>query len=55
MHFPSKRIPLIASHFVAAVAIAVLIGWIFAIEPLMTVLPGPISMNTWWWCKVASP
>ena len=45
MHFRSKRIPLIASHFVAAVAIAVLIGWIFAIEPLMTVLPGLVRMK----------
>jgi hypothetical protein len=45
MRLPSKFAPMIAAGLVAAIAIAVLIGWIFDIGPLMTVLPGFIRMK----------
>ncbi|MGH9418972.1 MAG: GGDEF domain-containing protein, partial [Thermoanaerobaculia bacterium] len=41
-----RRLAAIAAGVVIVIAVAVLIGWMFEIEPLMTVLPGFIRMKS---------
>jgi diguanylate cyclase (GGDEF)-like protein len=44
-YLQAKEVPAYASAAVAAVSLGAIAGWIFGIEPLMTVLPGMIRMK----------